>query len=91
MRRKIASESNEETTMKRKIAFTVLSAAIVLGSASAVLAGPIQTWEDIANARLEVRREIAQAYGKDTASSHSAYASTTKHKLKVSHEQTRDH
>jgi hypothetical protein len=84
-------QSNEETTMKRKIAISVLSAAIVLGSASVVLAGPIQTWEDIANAKLAVQREIARLYGKDAVSGNAAYASVAKHKPHVSHEQTRDH
>jgi hypothetical protein len=74
--------------MKRKIAFTVLSAAIVLGSASAVLAGPTQTWEDIANARLAMQREVAQAYGQDKAANHYALAPAAKHKH---HERSADH
>jgi hypothetical protein len=67
-------ETNEETTMKRKIAFTVLSAAIVLGSASVVLAGPIQSWEDIAKAKVAMQREIAEAYRDDNvAAAHAAF------------------
>ena len=73
--------------MKRKIAFTVLSAAIVLGSAS-------RFWQDRSDLgrgcklKPEVQRRLRRPAA-GLASSHSAYASTTKHKLKVPHEQTR--
>jgi hypothetical protein len=91
MRRKTAQQTNEETTMKCKMAFAALSAAIALGSASAALAGPTQTWEDIANAHLAVQREIADAYHLDTAGAHSAYATVHKHKHLTVHEHAPEH
>jgi hypothetical protein len=77
--------------MKRKIAFTVLSAAIVLGSASAVLAGPTQSWEDIAKAKLAMQREISEAYrGDNAAAAHAAFATEPRHKHLVTHERVQE-
>jgi hypothetical protein len=71
--------------MKRKIAFTALSAAIVFGSASAVLADHL-TWQDIENARQHMKLEIQQAYHPDQAAETPPH-----HKHHVSHERTQGH
>jgi hypothetical protein len=74
--------------MLRTIGFTALSAAIVLGSASAALGteryfGPrsyrVQTWQDIERDRQEIQRQIQLEYHLGKAGSTEAYVEPPKH------------
>jgi hypothetical protein len=74
--------------MIRTIGATALSAAIVLGSASAVLGterefGPrsykAQTWQDIERDRQEIQRQIQIEYHLGKAGSTESYVEPPKH------------
>jgi hypothetical protein len=78
----------EEMAMLRMIGLTGLSAAIVLGSASAVLAteryfGPrsyqVQTWQDIERDRQEIQRQIQIEYHLGKAGSTEACVVSPRH------------
>ena len=84
--------------MNRKIVFAALSVAIVLGTASAVLAGPdryfgprgyqVQTWQDIEQARQDIQRQIQIQYHLGKAGNTDGYVASPKHH--PSRKQTRD-
>ena len=84
--------------MNGKIVFTALSVAIVLGTASAVLAGSdrevgprgyqVQTWQDIEQARQDIQRQIQREYHMGNAGNTDGYVASPKHH--PSHKQTHD-
>jgi hypothetical protein len=85
---RIASTAVEEAAMIRTIGATALSAAIVLGSASAVLGTEryfeprsyqVQTWQDIERDRQEIQRQIQIQYHLGKAGSTEAYVVPPKH------------
>jgi len=84
--------------MTRKIGFTALSIALVLGTASAVLAGPdryfgpnsyrAQTWQDIEQDRQDIQRQIQAEY--HLGKPHNTDINVASPKHHPAHKQTHD-
>ena len=84
--------------MNRKIVLATLSPAIVLGFASAVLAGsdryigprggPVQTWQDIERDRQDIERQIEIEYHLGKAGNTGGHLVSRKHH--PSHKRTQD-
>jgi hypothetical protein len=76
--------------MNRQIALTAFIAAIVLGTASTVWAGPdrdggsrgyqVQTWQDIARASTDIDRQVQALEHKTSAGSSYGYVASQQHK-----------